>query len=472
MSTGPAVITAKPKQGLHLPKARASRVPGKYLQLFLLLQFACQLALLSSLFGPVRVALRTAALGASLLLLATVKGPGRAHPARQMALWVMAVLTAALLHPSMNTLAAGLAEIFLNLAVIAPLFWVPRLSLDFRTLRQVLLILWLFNSCSAAVGVLQTAYPGQFQPNLTSNLAGQDQEYLDSLMIQTATGEKVFRPMGLTDQPGGAAMSGFYAILLGVGFLLTESRLLIRATCLGSMMLGLAALLMSQVRSVLLMLCCCLIVLLGLLLRRGEGKRLAALGVALAGVSAIGFAGAVMLAGESVTSRLSSLTEEDAGSVYEKNRGHFLQDTVDTLLPEYPLGAGLGRWGMMNAYFGDNSDPERAIIWAEIQWTGWLLDGGAPLILAYSAALGLTLWTTWKIAIRRKKTDQLWLWGSVLFAHGIGAVAMTFNYPLFAGQGGMEFWLLHAALFSTAQRYVQAPTPSASLRLPAAGARG
>jgi hypothetical protein len=35
----------------------------------------------------------------------------------------------------------------------------------------------------------------------------------------------------------------------------------------------------------------------------------------------------------------------------------------------------------------------------------------------------------------------------LIFAYNIGAIAITFNYALFIGQGGMEFWLLNSSLF-------------------------
>jgi hypothetical protein len=94
------------------------------------------------------------------------------------------------------------------------------------------------------------------------------------------------------------------------------------------------------------------------------------------------FTWAVAIGGESTLERLSSLVSDRADAVYQQNRGHFLEDTINVLLPQYPLGAGLGRWGMMNSYFGDKSNPLTQQIWVEIQWTGWLLDGGVPLIIA------------------------------------------------------------------------------------------
>jgi hypothetical protein len=39
----------------------------------------------------------------------------------------------------------------------------------------------------------------------------------------------------------------------------------------------------------------------------------------------------------------------------------------------------------------------------------------------------------------------------VVLAHGVGALALTFSYPIFLSQAGMEFWLLNAALFAAAR---------------------
>ena len=81
---------------------------------------------------------------------------------------------------------------------------------------------------------------------------------------------------------------------------------------------------------------------------------------------------AFALGGDTVTTRLATLVEMDPGSVYRKNRGHFVANAFSEVLPEYPLGAGLGRWGMMNQYFGNPED----VIWNEVQWGGWILDAG------------------------------------------------------------------------------------------------
>ena len=218
------------------------------------------------------------------------------------------------------------------------------------------------------------------------------------------------------------------------------------------MCLGLFCIYLSQVRSSLIMMGICCIVFLAVLLRRGELGRFGAVLVVAAGVSVGVFFWAASVGGNAVTGRLSTLVKDNPGSVYYRNRGKYLEQTINEHLPKYPLGAGLGRWGMMNQYFGDNSDPQRAMVWAEVQWTGWLLDGGLPLIVVYTILLALTGLCVWKICLTRLPGD-LASQAALVLAYDVGAYAVTFNYTLFIGQGGLEFWLLNALLLQTA--YVQ-----------------
>ena len=71
-----------------------------------------------------------------------------------------------------------------------------------------------------------------------------------------------------------------------------------------------------------------------------------------------------------------SLFEEDPVTLYYQSRGLQLENAFNTLIVEYPLGAGLARWGMMRGYFDVPSSSE---IWAEIQPGAWILDGGLVL---------------------------------------------------------------------------------------------
>jgi hypothetical protein len=427
---------------------------SSWIQTFVVFQFACQLALLSDFFNPFRIYVRSAAFGFSLLLLILLpKGRSRPHPSAHAAGWIMVVLGLSLFHPTTSSLAAGIGQIALYLAILGPLFWVPQLKLDAAALRRVLLIIFIFHTLSAGVGVLQTYYPGRFQPSLSSSIADQDKGYVESLKVTLANGQRVFRPMGLTDVPGGSATAGFYAVLLGLGFYLTSRKRGARFACLVSIMVGFVCIYLSQIRSMMVLTAVCLLAFCSLFAWQKRRDSLISLVSVLAVSIALSFTFAVAIGGNSVTMRMSTLVEERPDVVYYKNRGVFLDYTVKELLPKYPFGAGLGRWGIMNGNFGDTTDPNRASIYVEIQWTGWLLDGGIPLILAYVAALIIALRKALQITLTRGIGD-LSIWGAIVLAYSLGAVAGTFNYPVFIGQSGMEFWLLNAALFAAARKYL------------------
>lgn len=465
MMTNSQAIAERRPSALAAAHARPASITSRdWARIFVVFQFACQLALLFDLFGSYRILVRAAAFGSSVLLLVLLpRGQGRSHPATFAAYWVMIILCLSFFHPTTNSLLSGAAQIVLYLAILGPLFWVPRLQIDMAGLRRVLLVIFIFHTMSATAGVLQARFPGRFQPSLSTAISSQGRGYVEGLKITLANGQRVFRPMGLTDVPGGAAIAGLYTVLFGIGFYLTSRQKWMRLVCLGSIALGMVCLYLSQVRSILIITAISVLAFCGLLLWQKRTTRFLVLGGLLLALIALSFTYAVSIGGKSVTRRMSTLVEDRPGSVYYKNRGIFLEETVNVLLPQYPLGAGLGRWGMMNAYFGDDTDPERAPIYAEIQWTGWLLDGGVPLILAYVAALVIALLTAMRIALNRNMGD-LYVWGGIMLAYSAGALATTFNYALFVGQGGMEFWLLNALLFAAARTVMPQLNAAKALR--------
>ena len=87
----------------------------------------------------------------------------------------------------------------------------------------------------------------------------------------------------------------------------------------------------------------------------------------LAAASLIAFAFAIAIGGDAVTGRLSTLIEDNPTKVYYSNRGFFIEHTFVDMLPQYPLGAGLGRYGMMRTYFGSWLDSGSKPIWVEVQ---------------------------------------------------------------------------------------------------------
>src|SRR5207249_372566 len=119
----------------------------------------------------------------------------------------------------------------------------------------------------------------------------------------------------------------------------------------------------------------------------------------------------------------------------------FLEYTLNHQVAEYPFGAGAGRWGMMSYYFADPA----ALIWAEIQWTGWLLDGGIPLVLAQTVAMLLVVYSNVRL-IRRLQPGPLLFWAALILGMSIGVIASTFNNCGFSTTIGLVFWLLNAAL--------------------------
>jgi hypothetical protein len=118
---------------------------------------------------------------------------------------------------------------------------------------------------------------------------------------------------------------------------------------------------------------------------------------------------------------------------------------------QYPFGAGQGRWGMMNYYFG-TPDPA---IWSEIMWTSWLYDGGILLIIANIAALAIAMRIAWKIGTDIS-TPHASVYGVMILAYNVAGLAATFVYPVFCRQDGMDLWLLNACAYA-AWRGTKAP---------------
>lgn len=447
------VLEAVPRlqQQRTTEEAAATRRSKPWLVGFALLHLTCQLMLLVPGLSDVRIALRMAAFGVSLAFLVIIPSKHTWRtPLRTCALCILGLLTLEFVHPEGSGLLAAFAAIMLNVAVIAPVFWVPWTRTTTEKATSLILVLWLFYTASSLLGVLQAYFPGRFQPKLSAVLAANTRDLLASLEIQLASGERVFRPMGLTDTPGGAAFAGLYALLLGTGVLLSTKRPFrgAKALAVGSMLAGLICLYLCQVRSLVVMAGVCEITLLLLLLLSGRISKLVGLLGAIGAVVPGAFALALAVGGRSVTTRLNTLVDADPGTVYYANRGHFLEATLTEYLPRYPLGAGLGRYGMVHAYFGNAFDA----LWVEIQWTAWVFDGGLPMVLLYISAILMATWGCLKIARGHfgKGDESLAVWAAVVVAYDVGAIAICFNYPLFAATGGVEFWLLNMAVLCAA----------------------
>ena len=195
--------------------------------------------------------MRTASFGISLLFLVLFPPKGERHPATTPAIIVMSIMFLGLgLHPHNNSMASGLAQCLLYLSILAPLFWVSSFKITPKGFETLIFLIWIFHTVSALFGVLQIYFPGQFQPALSTAIQNQAWGG-DNLKIILANGQEVFRPMGLTDVPGGAASAGFFALLFGIVIAIKYRNPFLLIAGAGSGAIGLFCIFLSQVRSML-----------------------------------------------------------------------------------------------------------------------------------------------------------------------------------------------------------------------------
>jgi hypothetical protein len=173
-----------------------------------------------------------------------------------------------------------------------------------------------------------------------------------------------------------------------------------------------------------------------------------------AGLVAASFIWAAALGGEALAERFSGLMDTGFFTTFQENRGLFLQYTLDELLFKYPWGAGLGRWGMMQVYFGDASMWLAPPIHVEIQMTGWLLDGGVLMWLFYGGALFAALRFGYLLAVRGV-TDSFQYFATIVLAIQLTIIGLCFTGPVFNTQLGIEFWTVTGALYGAAQGWRQ-----------------
>lgn len=424
----------------------------------LIVQTICQLGLLFEVLAPFRVFFRTGAFGVNLVALLLAFGPKKQphHPAFWAGTVCLIWIALQILNPDTNTAISAIASWTLTLTVIAPLFWVPRLTVTPTVARNVILFFWGFHTLSSMFGVLQVYYPGgTFQPAIST--AVKEHVYQgENLKVTLAEGDVVYRPMGLSDMPGGAAFAGLYAFVFGLGLFSLSRGGVASVIGLLSLPIGLFCIYLTQVRVMLVLSIIISIVfacLLAVTSRFGSAIRTSfVVPVVVAGA----FVWAVALGGDSTMDRFESLVVENPDKLYYKSRGFYLEEVFEVYLPEYPFGAGLGRWGMVNTYFGDRTIEGSELLWAEIQWTSWLFDGGILLMIGYPLAMVIATVATGKISFRREY-GSISSWALLILSYDVAMFAFTFSYSPFVGQSGMEFWLLNAMIWTAAQQAPRRP---------------
>jgi hypothetical protein len=420
-----------------------------WVELFIGIQLLWGALLFMPGMQPFRVYIRALPYVASLAALVYYgfqASGGRLSASGRWLVAAFALLALNLLHGSTH-LMAGLAQVVFQVTIAAPMFWMAPSVRSETKLHRLVVVMFAASFASAAVGVLQAYYPDQFLPPEFSALARSlNPDYVDALTYVGADGRVIVRPSGLSDLPGGAAISGLVTVILGVALTAYgQPSRVHRGMYLGAAVVGMTALYLTQVRSLTIMAPVAVLVFAVLRLRQGRWTEGGAIAIG-GGVMVIGsFIWAVALGGASLSERFSSLFETGFFTTFQENRGLFLEYTLTELLYQFPLGAGLGRWGMMQVYFGDPAMWQSPAIHVEIQITGWLLDGGVPMWICYGGALLAAVLFAYRTAIGGQ-TEGLRYFASVVLAMQAVVLGLCLTGPVFNTQLGIQFWAMTAAL--------------------------
>lgn len=429
-------------------------VPWGFPEIFVISQTFFPALLLLPGAQDLRLPLRIAPFAFSLfgLFWCIGKTKGRApHPAAHWLIAALGWLALMILHPTTNSTMAGMAQTMLYLAVLAPVFWAAVLVRDPRQLMRLLVIFLVCNGINSLVGILQVYDPSTWMPAEFSSVQRAMRHGMSTTTYIDRAGNVAIRPPGLSDTPGAVCVAGMAAGLMGLAFSLRKMSWIKRALAFAATGIGCAIVYLSQVRTSLLILIGMIVVYVAIvgLLQKHRSTAILALIIG-AGVLLGAFWTSVPLAGNTVSTRLDALRQGDPLSVYyQAGRGGQMESAVTVLVPTYPLGAGLGRWGMMRLYFGDEANADAPQIWAELQIPAWVLDGGIVLLLFYGMALLLTSLKEIDIAWRAVTADMQFC-SSLIVAANLGVVAIIFGYTPFTSPMGIQYWFLAGALFGVA----------------------
>jgi hypothetical protein len=378
----------------------------------------------------------------------------RRHPAQP---WLVAFLiytALMILHPFTSSALAGLAQLILYVAVLAPVFWAPSVVRGPDHLARLMTLLLICNGVNAFVGVMQVYDPGRWMPQEMSRIVTESAFGLGAVSYRGPDGHLIVRPPGLFDNPGAVAGPAMYAALLGLVFATSASTLWTRGLALLASGAGAAAIYLSQVRVSLVVLALMLATYAAVLTLQERKQRAFIFSIFAGGMIVGAFALALGLGGQSIAERTFTLFAQDPVSLYSASRGDQLAYGISDLFASYPLGAGLGRWGMIAGYFGGGDQPP---MWAEIQIAGWGIDGGLPLVVLGIAAPVVALISQAKIALYDVNA-KVRACAAIALAANLGTAALIFSFTPFVTQIGLQFWFLAGAVQAVA-------TPTVTTRL-------
>jgi hypothetical protein len=441
---------ARPLQYGTAPPAAAvhTRIPWGFPELFVISQTALPALLYLPGTQAIRQPIRVSAFLISLAAFAwwmTISAERRPpHRAYSWVVAIMGLLAVMIFHPTTSSLYGGLAHAMLYLAVIAPFFWAPVFVSTPEHLARLLGLLLLCNGGNAIVGVLQVYAPATFMPAELSRMITESAYGVGPLTYIGPGGQTIIRPPGLFDSPGAVAGPGMFAALLGVVFGLSALPFWIRLGSFAFSAAGVAAIYLTQVRISLVMTVLMFVGYAAALTVQRRMSKATTISLLGGGLGAVAFLVALSLGGQSVFERFMTLFGGDPVTLYYQSRGVILEDSLTELLFQYPFGAGLARWGMAAAYYGTGRG-----LWAEIQITGWIFDGGIAMLALYGGALFLVVKSQFRLA-RFTQYPRVAACAAVVFALGIGPVALCISFTPFATQIGIQFWFLAGAMHGVA----------------------
>jgi hypothetical protein len=397
-----------------------------------------------------RLPLRIGAYGISLFAFALWwfsrggRKQGHHHPAERYLIFVLAILVLSIAHPLTSSVQSGVAQTLLYFAIFSPLFWARGYVTTRRQLVRLLLLLLICNGINSIVGVLQVYDPARWMPELSSNFT-QNRDALAAVSYAGPGGRLIVRPPGLFDTPGAVCGAGTVAALFGLIICLEPLAAWKRAIALAMGLAGILAIYLSHVRVSLVVTVGMMATYVAMLTVQGQTKRLTGFSMLSVGLVVGGLSVATVLGGTGIGERFSTLVEGDPRTLYYQSRGQAVEYGFSYLLGEYPLGAGLARWGMMRSYFGDPSKLDSAEVFAEVQPNAWILDGGVFLLLMYGIALAVTALYDLKLLRTLADRDDR-LWAAAVIAANFGTIALVFSFVPFGTAAGMQFWFLEGAL--------------------------
>ena len=425
----------------------AVKVPWGWLEWVVIGQTMIPALLFVPGLSPIRTASRIASYGITLIAGAMIYWSGRgrpgaeSYPPRPWLIFVVAWLALSIFHPNSESLLSATAQTMLYVAVLAPAFWAPAALISSAQIGRLMAILFLCNSLSSVVGIGQVFRPETFNPPVIPAMSNMFKG--EDLIYEGAGGRRIMRPCGLTDTPGGVSPAGAMAAIVGMCWALRPIAFWKRLGSVGLAFAGVAVLYYTQVRSAMVMVGVCLIALTILLLiqRNYRAAGLLGLGSTVLVLGALAWVAAT--AGDAIVQRFATLLGSDPGKLYQSSRGGYVEHALGEVLWDYPLGYGLGWWGMVNSNFGNVMRPSP--VWVEVMVPAWVYDGGFPLLLAYVGAVVVAMANSLRIALTSRDKD-LAFWAAVVVATNLSILASCMSFITFVAPIGIQFWLMSAAL--------------------------